>query len=163
VVHSYPVLALFDSNTSHHFIFDSFIVSHSTLICMDVPWKLVQKWDSHHLYNQIDWYKERQYETNFRIQDFCQTYSIFNLYYSRNGLISKAPYWTALTKLYYYKKYWRLCTDYRELNRVTINKYLLPRINDLFDQPYDARVFSKFNLQLDYHSENNIRDSLRLF
>ena len=29
----------------------------------------------------------------------------------------------------------RLCIDYRELNRVTIkNKYLLPRIDDLFAQ-----------------------------
>ena len=30
---------------------------------------------------------------------------------------------------------WRLCIDYRQLNKVTIrNKYPLPRINDLFDQ-----------------------------
>ena len=29
----------------------------------------------------------------------------------------------------------RLCIDYRELNKITIkNKYLLPRIDDLFDQ-----------------------------
>ena len=29
----------------------------------------------------------------------------------------------------------RLCIDYRQLNRVIIkNKYLLPKINDLFDQ-----------------------------
>ena len=30
---------------------------------------------------------------------------------------------------------WRLCVDYRQLNKVTIrNKYPLPRIDDLFDQ-----------------------------
>ena len=35
----------------------------------------------------------------------------------------------------------RLCIDYRELNKVTIkNKYLLPRINDLFDQLQGAQV-----------------------
>ena len=29
----------------------------------------------------------------------------------------------------------RLCIDYRQLNKVTIkNRYLLPRIDDLFDQ-----------------------------
>ena len=29
----------------------------------------------------------------------------------------------------------RMCIDYRQLNRVTVkNKYLLPRIDDLFDQ-----------------------------
>jgi hypothetical protein len=46
----------------------------------------------------------------------------------------------------------RLCTDYRELNKVTIkNKYPLPRIDDLFDQLQGARVFSKIDLQSRYH------------
>jgi len=36
----------------------------------------------------------------------------------------------------------RLCIDYSQLNRVTIkNKYLLPRIDDLFDQLKGVRVF----------------------
>jgi hypothetical protein len=38
----------------------------------------------------------------------------------------------------------RMCVDYRSLNEVTIkNKYLLPRIEDLFDQMRGAKVFSK--------------------
>ncbi|KAA0046147.1 ty3-gypsy retrotransposon protein [Cucumis melo var. makuwa] len=38
----------------------------------------------------------------------------------------------------------RLCIDYRELNKVTIkNKYLLSRIDDLFDQLQGATMFSK--------------------
>nr|GEW23781.1 retrotransposable element Tf2 [Tanacetum cinerariifolium] len=46
----------------------------------------------------------------------------------------------------------RLCIDYRELNRVTIrNRYLLPRIDDLFDQLQDARFFSKIDLGSSYH------------
>nr|CAD1827491.1 unnamed protein product [Ananas comosus var. bracteatus] len=46
----------------------------------------------------------------------------------------------------------RLCVDYRELNKVTIkNKYPLPRIDDPFDQLQGSCVFSKINLQLDYH------------
>jgi hypothetical protein len=46
----------------------------------------------------------------------------------------------------------RLCVDYRALNEVTVkNKYLLPRIDDLFDQLRGACVFSKIDLQSRYH------------
>jgi hypothetical protein len=46
----------------------------------------------------------------------------------------------------------RLCVDYRALNEVTIkNKYLLPRIDDLFDQLYGACVFSKIDLRSEYY------------
>ena len=46
----------------------------------------------------------------------------------------------------------RLCIDYRELNKRTIkNKYLLPRIDDLFDQMKSARYFSRIDLQSGYH------------
>jgi hypothetical protein len=41
----------------------------------------------------------------------------------------------------------RMCVDYHALNEVTIkNKYLLPRIDDLFDQLCGACVFSKIDL-----------------
>ena len=49
-------------------------------------------------------------------------------------------------------KTFRLCIDYRQLNRVTIkNRYPLPRINDLFDQLRGARVYSKIDLHTGYH------------
>jgi hypothetical protein len=42
--------------------------------------------------------------------------------------------------------------DYRSLNDVTIkNMYLLPRIDDLFDQMRGARVISKIDLRSSYH------------
>ena len=44
------------------------------------------------------------------------------------------------------------CIDYRQLNRVTIkNRYLLSRIDDLFDQLRGACVFSKIDLRSGYY------------
>jgi hypothetical protein len=41
----------------------------------------------------------------------------------------------------------RLCIDFRQLNKLTVkNKYPLPRIDDLFDQLKDAKIFSKIDL-----------------
>jgi hypothetical protein len=49
----------------------------------------------------------------------------------------------------------RLCMDYCALNEVTVkNKYLLPRIDDLFDQLHGVCVFSKIDLQSGYHPLN---------
>ena len=49
-------------------------------------------------------------------------------------------------------EFMRLCIDYSELNKVTMrNKYLLPRIDDLFDRFQGACVFSKINLRSGYH------------
>ena len=46
----------------------------------------------------------------------------------------------------------RLCIDYRQLNRVTIsNQYPLPRINELFDQLQQSRVYSKIYMRSGYH------------
>ncbi|GKA07855.1 putative reverse transcriptase domain-containing protein [Tanacetum coccineum] len=41
----------------------------------------------------------------------------------------------------------RMCIDYRELNKLTVkNRYPLPRIDDLFDQLQGSRVYSKIDL-----------------
>ncbi|GJX78129.1 putative reverse transcriptase domain-containing protein [Tanacetum coccineum] len=46
----------------------------------------------------------------------------------------------------------RMCIDYRELNKLTVkNRYPLPRIDDLFDQLQWSRVYSKIDLSSGYH------------
>jgi hypothetical protein len=46
----------------------------------------------------------------------------------------------------------RMCVDYHALNEVTVkNMYPLPRIDDMFDQPHGACVFSKIDLQSSYY------------
>nr|GFB27595.1 putative reverse transcriptase domain-containing protein [Tanacetum cinerariifolium] len=46
----------------------------------------------------------------------------------------------------------RMCIDYRELNKLTVkNRYPLPRIDDLFDQIQGSSVYSKIDLQSGYH------------
>ncbi|KAD1774776.1 hypothetical protein E3N88_24089 [Mikania micrantha] len=46
----------------------------------------------------------------------------------------------------------RMCIDYRELNKFTIkNRYPLPRIDDLFDQLQGAQYFSMIDLRSGFH------------
>ncbi|GJZ09129.1 putative reverse transcriptase domain-containing protein [Tanacetum coccineum] len=46
----------------------------------------------------------------------------------------------------------RICIDYRELNKLPVkNRYLLPRIDDLFDQLQGLSVYSKIDLRSGYH------------
>ncbi|GKC52540.1 putative reverse transcriptase domain-containing protein, partial [Tanacetum coccineum] len=55
----------------------------------------------------------------------------------------------------------RMCIDYRELNKLTVkNRYPLPRIDDLFNQLQGSQFFSKIYLRSGYHQlrvhENDI-------
>ena len=55
----------------------------------------------------------------------------------------------------------RLCMDYHELNKVTKkNKYLLPRIDDLFDQLHMDKVFSQMDLATGFHQLRVAKESV---
>nr|GEW80495.1 hypothetical protein [Tanacetum cinerariifolium] len=46
----------------------------------------------------------------------------------------------------------RMCIDYRELNKLTVkNRYPLPRIDELFDQLQRSRVYSNIDMRSSYH------------
>jgi hypothetical protein len=52
----------------------------------------------------------------------------------------------------------QMCVYYHALNEVTVeNKYLRPRIDDLFDQLCGACVFSKINFRIGIGSAEDAR------
>jgi hypothetical protein len=47
---------------------------------------------------------------------------------------------------------WRLCIDYRALNKIAVrSRYPIPRIDDLLDQLKGAKFLSKIDLKSSYH------------
>ncbi|GJX54077.1 putative reverse transcriptase domain-containing protein [Tanacetum coccineum] len=68
--------------------------------------------------------------------------------------VARAPYRLAPSEMKDVKKdgSFRMCIDYRELNKLTVkNRYPLLRIDDLFDQLQGSSVYSKIDLRSGYH------------
>ncbi|GKD81250.1 putative reverse transcriptase domain-containing protein [Tanacetum coccineum] len=57
----------------------------------------------------------------------------------------------------------RMCIDYRELNKLTVkNRYPLPRIDNLFDQLQGSSVHSKIDLRSGYHQLRIKEEDIRI-
>ncbi|GJU77632.1 putative reverse transcriptase domain-containing protein [Tanacetum coccineum] len=68
--------------------------------------------------------------------------------------VARAPYRLAPSEMQELSKdgYFRMCIDYRELNKLTVkNRYPLLRIDDLFDQLQGSSVYSKIDMRSGYH------------
>ncbi|GJS75571.1 putative reverse transcriptase domain-containing protein [Tanacetum coccineum] len=72
---------------------------------------------------------------------------------SDKGFIRQVPHpWEPRSYLSKKNVSFRMCIDYRELNKLTVkNRYPLSRINILFDQLKGSRVYSKIDLRSGYH------------
>ncbi|GJU04447.1 putative reverse transcriptase domain-containing protein [Tanacetum coccineum] len=73
---------------------------------------------------------------------------------SEKGFIrpSSSPWGAPMLFVKKKEKSFRMCIDYRELNKLTVkNRYPLLRIDDLFDQLQGSSVYSKIDLQSGYH------------
>ncbi|GJW99686.1 putative nucleotidyltransferase, ribonuclease H [Tanacetum coccineum] len=82
--------------------------------------------------------------------------------------VSRAPYRLAISEMQELSDQlqeladrdgsFRMCIDYRELNKFTVkNRYPLPRIDDLFDQLQGSSTYSKIDLRSGYH-QLRVRD-----
>jgi hypothetical protein len=65
---------------------------------------------------------------------------------------SSSPYGSSIVLVQKKDGTWRLCIDYRALNKITVrNRYLIPRIDDILEQLKGVKYFSKINLKSRYH------------
>jgi hypothetical protein len=100
--------------------------------------------------NEFEAVNTRHYRLSFKQKD---TMEALILQLLQNKLIrhSVNPYSSPAILVKKKDGTWRLCIDYRKLNKLTIkNKYTIPVIEDLLDELHGAKFFSKIDLWSGY-------------
>jgi hypothetical protein len=74
---------------------------------------------------------------------------------------SESPYGAPILFVKKHDGGWRMCVDYRDLNKITVrNQHPLPRIDEMFQQLQGAKYFSKLDLASGYHQIRMHPDSI---